>query len=67
MDIGANIGWFTLAAASRGYHVVAFEPFIDNQAAIDKSIIENPGFDNLIVLHKVALGTENITCGLYSE
>ena len=24
-DIGANIGWFTINAAARGYEVIAFE------------------------------------------
>ena len=27
LDIGANIGWFTLNAAAAGHQVVAFEPF----------------------------------------
>ena len=26
IDVGANKGWFTLAAASKGYHALSFEP-----------------------------------------
>jgi hypothetical protein len=40
LDIGANIGWFTLAAAVRGYSVVAFEPFARNFALLASSVCD---------------------------
>ena len=34
IDVGGNIGWFTLAIASKGYHVITFEAFNKNAYAI---------------------------------
>jgi 2-polyprenyl-3-methyl-5-hydroxy-6-metoxy-1,4-benzoquinol methylase len=30
VDIGANVGWFTINAAAMGYSVIAFEPTTSN-------------------------------------
>lgn len=40
-DIGANIGWFTFAAASKGIKVKAFEPFKSNLDAIKMALCLN--------------------------
>ena len=56
IDIGANIGYYTLLAAShvgeRG-KVIAFEPGADNCALLRKSLLAN-GFHN-VVLHSCAV------------
>jgi FkbM family methyltransferase len=40
-DIGANIGWFTFTAASKGIKVKAFEPFTMNTFALKFAICLN--------------------------
>ena len=41
VDIGANIGYFTLFAAAEGVPVVAFEPIAANYRLLSKSVEEN--------------------------
>lgn len=53
LDIGGNIGYYTLAAASAGYPVNVFEPVPLNAAMIQQSIQRNK-FKN-IKLHTTAL------------
>src|SRR5262250_1998178 len=56
VDIGANIGYYTLLAAARvgsTGKVIAFEPSIDNCALLHKSLQANR-FEN-VVLHNVAV------------
>ena len=38
MDIGANIGWYSLTAAIMGFSVISFEPFRSNLGLICSSI-----------------------------
>jgi len=64
LDIGANLGWFSLAAASCGFDVVAIEPFAMNQALVEASTCAN-GFHNEIKLIKSGLDTVARTCSLY--
>ena len=53
LDIGGNIGYYTLAAASAGYPVNVFEPVPLNAAMIQQSIQRN-NFKN-VKLHTTAL------------
>ena len=48
VDVGANVGYFTLMAAALGYDVVAIEPMGRNSAKLLASIARNPGFDRRI-------------------
>jgi FkbM family methyltransferase len=41
VDVGANLGYFSMAAASLGYDVVAFEPTSKNANKLAKSIQRN--------------------------
>jgi FkbM family methyltransferase len=41
VDVGANIGYFTLAMASLGHHVFAFEPMSRNTHKLIKSTLRN--------------------------
>ncbi|KAK9806068.1 hypothetical protein WJX72_000034 [[Myrmecia] bisecta] len=55
LDIGAGIGFFSLAAAARGHRAIAFELSPNSADTFERSIEYN-GFQHLVALHKVALG-----------
>lgn len=55
IDIGGNIGMYSLHAASRGRSSVAFEPFEKNHEKFCHSILHNPGFNDKIKLVPAAL------------
>jgi FkbM family methyltransferase len=56
VDCGANLGWFSVIAAARGAHVVAFEPFPPNAALLRDNISRN-SFSSKIEMHQRALGS----------
>ncbi|KAL3159283.1 hypothetical protein ABBQ32_011245 [Trebouxia sp. C0010 RCD-2024] len=58
LDIGAGQGLFSLAAAARGHRAIAFELSPNSLASFEASMAFN-GFQDLITLHKVALGQQN--------
>lgn len=64
-DIGANIGIYSLYAASRSaeMHVYAFEPVLNNFTALAKNIAANPGF--AVSPFCMALGNKNALASLY--
>ena len=41
LDVGANLGWFSLLAASKGYHVIAIEASNENFVALAASRMKN--------------------------
>ena len=53
VDVGAELGYFSLAAASLGAHVVAFEPTSKNARKLSKSILKN-GFEGKVTLFQNA-------------
>ena len=61
IDVGANIGFFSLMAASLGFHVIAFEPMPRNAQRLARSIQRNSGsggggFDpDQVVLYRKAV------------
>lgn len=66
IDIGANIGWFTLLAASRvgpGGHVLAVEPDRGNAGMLEASRRAN-GFANVLLL-PVAAGRQSGAVAIY--
>lgn len=42
MDVGANVGAYTLFAAAYGFSVLAFEPLHPNVLALRHSLCANP-------------------------
>jgi len=58
VDVGANIGYFSLAAASMGYNVVAFEPMSRNAKKLAKSIEMNE-FDFRMSLYQNAVSDKS--------
>jgi FkbM family methyltransferase len=55
LDIGAGLGYFSLAAAARGHHVVAVELAHDSVELFQQSIKFNK-YEDRITLHQKALG-----------
>lgn len=62
LDIGGNIGYYTLAAAAANFKVNVFEPVPTNAAMIQQSMSAN-NFTS-ITLHTVALGAQNQEFGM---
>ncbi|KAK9792043.1 hypothetical protein WJX73_001872 [Symbiochloris irregularis] len=65
VDIGAGGGLFSLAAAARGHKAVAFELGERSASALAASVVFN-GFEDLVKLHKVALGHHSVDICLSS-
>jgi FkbM family methyltransferase len=57
-DVGANVGSYTLLAAARGIHVIAFEPVPENYATLCRNLAINQLRDQVVVL-PFALGPGN--------
>ena len=51
LDIGGNIGYYTLAAAKAGFHVDVFEPVPLNAAMIQASLTANKLYDVNVHTH----------------
>lgn len=66
VDIGANVGWFTLGVASQGYRVMAFEGMQQNVELMLASLCANPSFQHLAKLHQLGLGREDAKCLLFA-
>lgn len=56
IDVGANIGYFSLMAASLGHKVISIEPMTRNAYKLHSSIIKNH-FENDIVLYQNAVAS----------
>jgi FkbM family methyltransferase len=63
IDVGANVGWFSLLCASYGVPCVAFEPVHANAELLRASVKDNR-YGGLIDVHKVCLGRSNGVCSL---
>ena len=60
MDIGANLGVYSILGASRGCHLVAFEPLSQNILRLKASLDEN-GWGERSLLYKHAVGKSHAT------
>lgn len=58
VDIGANIGVYTLVAAQRGATVYAFEPHLLNALHLQRNVAAN-GFNDRVVVVPMALYSES--------
>lgn len=65
LDVGAQIGWFTMLIGSRGYKVVLFEPMKENEYILRRSLCNNQNVNALFI--NKALGKIEQNCSLYSE
>lgn len=69
LDVGANIGYYSLLFARRGYHVLAVEPMTTNRRALEASLCLNPDLRQFITVVPVALGSlaeTDMTCRVKS-
>lgn len=64
VDIGANIGWYTLIIGKLGFNVLAFEPSNVNYFILNKNYCLNKNI-NITLINK-GLFTEEIVCDLYA-
>ncbi len=55
VDVGANLGYFSLMAASLGYTVVSFEPMSRNARKLARSVERN-GWNDRVTLYQNAVG-----------
>ena len=66
LDIGANIGTFSLVAAAFGYTVRAFEAMPRNARAIYQTLCWNPQLRERLTLFPYALGEDEASCAVMS-
>lgn len=66
LDIGANIGWFTLNFANHRYKTFSFEPLLENQHLSLASLCLNPKLQIFVTYHPFGLGTSTQTCKMIS-
>lgn len=55
LDIGANLGYYSLLFAHKGYKVIAVEPMTRNRQAIEASLCLNPALKALVTVVAAAL------------
>ncbi|KAI8464132.1 MAG: S-adenosyl-L-methionine-dependent methyltransferase [Monoraphidium minutum] len=67
VDVGANVGTFTLHAAARGATVAAFEPMASNIALLRTSLCANPPLLDRVALYGTGLGTKRADCIMLSD
>lgn len=68
VDVGANIGWFSLTALHLGYTVVAFEPFKRNVELLCESLkTVRPHLLEQIRLYNLGLDFTTRNCELFQE
>ena len=56
LDIGANLGTYTLAVAAAGHRVIAIEPLASNTIALRRSLCRNAELAQRVLLLDKALG-----------
>ena len=61
LDIGANIGWFTLAAAAAGHRVIAVDALRTNIELLMRSLHVNPSFQRLVEVYHYAVSSSSGT------
>lgn len=64
LDIGSNIGWFSIIISSYGYNTIAFEPMNENIEIMSKNLCDNNLLN--VTLFQTGLGDKEGKCWLVS-
>lgn len=64
VDIGTNIGYFTLMLANAGWTVTSFEPMAPNVGLLNASLCQNPKLAARVKLLPYGLGPEPKKCNM---
>ena len=69
VDVGGNVGWFTLVMASIGLNVITVEPMVPNLQLLRRSLClpENRDLASRIILHAKGVSNVSSNCTVYSE
>lgn len=69
VDVGANVGWFTMEAAMAGFSVVAVEPFEENHWVLKHSLcLAQPAVRDRVTLLQVGLhDRDGVLCQLWQQ
>lgn len=67
LDIGANLGCFSLAIAGLGYDVIAFEGMPRNLMALYSSLCATPSLLDSYTLFPFAVGDKEEDCTMFSD
>ena len=67
VDVGANIGWFSLTALHLGYTVIAFEPFKKNIELLCESLKLVGSHEERFRLYNLGLDFTTRNCELFQE
>jgi len=65
LDVGANIGWYTMVLGLKGYRVFAVEPTLNNIYILRKNLCLYPNIK--ATLMNIGLGETDKKCLIYSE
>jgi FkbM family methyltransferase len=66
VDIGGNIGYFSIALASAGWNVTTFEPMAPNLAMINATLCRNPHLRSKVHVVPNGLGIKDQECDMVS-
>lgn len=66
LDIGGNIGYFSLAFAHAGWTVTTFEPMASNLALLNASLCLHPDIASKVKINAFGLGAKSQECKLVS-
>ena len=71
IDIGSNVGWYSLSLAAMGVQVIAFEAMQDNANIMKHALAlksnVNSGLSQRVTLFEHGLGKEPQDCFIYSD
>jgi len=67
LDIGSNIGWFSMQVAVRGFRVYAFDAMRRNGNIFRLTMCENPKAMEKIMFYNVALSNDERLCIVSSD
>ena len=63
LDVGAQLGYYSLAFARRGFRVVAIEPLLLNALALEASVCLEHSAPRIAVLHTAAVSRDQSASG----